>query len=29
MVQKWRFDVDINRSVDPTKWILKGRGPRQ
>jgi len=23
MVPKWCFDVDINRSADPTKWILK------
>ncbi len=20
---KWRFGVDINSSVDPTKWVLK------
>ncbi len=26
MVPKWRFDVDINRSVDPRKWILKEDG---
>jgi hypothetical protein len=23
MAPKWQFDVDINGSADPTKWILK------
>ncbi len=26
MAPKWRFDVDIGRSVDPRKWILKEDG---
>jgi hypothetical protein len=24
LVPKWFFGVDINRSVDPTEWILEG-----
>jgi hypothetical protein len=26
MVPRWHFDIDINRSANPRKWILKQDG---